>query len=149
MNLRPATGDYAAAFAAVHATAFDAPWSAEEIRTLAQGHGAFAFAAETSDGGIAGFILCRIIAGEGEVLTLAVRPDHRRRGVARALTEAAVAVAAINAHSMFLEVAADNLGALALYETLGFERVGRRPGYYARPLGEGADAIVMRRTLNS
>jgi ribosomal-protein-alanine N-acetyltransferase len=90
-----------------------------------------------------------MIAGEAEVLTLAVRPEQRRRGAARALLAAALALAAPTAAAMFLEVAADNAGAVALYEAAGFEQVGRRAGYYGRTGAPSIDAIVMRRALNS
>jgi ribosomal-protein-alanine N-acetyltransferase len=149
MNIRPAAIDEVLTLAEVHAAAFDAPWSAADLAPLMQGRGAFTLVAETDAGELAGFVLCRQIAGEAEVLTLAVRPAHRRQGVAQALMEVAIALAAASAQSMFLEVADDNAGAIALYEQAGFEPVGRRVRYYARPSGEGADAIVMRRTLNS
>jgi ribosomal-protein-alanine N-acetyltransferase len=145
--VRPAIRDDAPALAAVHAAAFEAPWTGEEILRFAADPGGFARVAET-DGAVAGFILCRLIAGEAEVLTLAVRPGARRRGVARALLAEALALAGAVGAPTFLEVAADNPGALALYQQAGFERVGRRAGYYARP-GAAVDAIVMRRALNS
>ena len=50
---------------------------------------------------------------------------------------------------MFLEVAEDNPGAIALYERTGFTAVGRRASYYGRPGAQAVDAVVMRRTLNS
>ena len=83
------------------------------------------------------------------MLTLAVGPAHRRRGVGRALLAAAEAMASTTATAMFLEVATDNAAAIALYEAAGYAAVGRRAGYYARPAGAGADALVMRRALNS
>ncbi|HRD28628.1 MAG TPA: GNAT family N-acetyltransferase, partial [Caulobacter sp.] len=64
----------------------------------------------------------------------------------RVLVEAAAATAAARgADSLFLEVSADNAAALALYAAAGFEPAGLRKGYYA----DGADALVLRRTLNS
>jgi ribosomal-protein-alanine N-acetyltransferase len=149
MIVRAATRDDAAALAEAHASAFDAPWTGEEILRFAGDPGGFARVAETTDGAVVGFILCRLIAGEAEVLTLAVRPLARRHGVARALLAEALAVAAAVGAPTFLEVAADNPGAVALYEQAGFERVGRRAGYYARPGVGAVDAIVMRRALNS
>ena len=148
MNLRPATRADGAALAELHAAAFAEPWLAEDILRFAEDRGGFALAVEDGEA-LAGFILCRLIAGEAEVLTLAVRPAARRRGVARALLEAAIVLAAPTAETMFLEVAADNPGAAALYEGAGFETVGRRAGYYGRAGGGSVDAIVMRRTLNS
>ncbi len=129
------------ALAALHAAAFDHPWPAGEIDALLATPGAFALIVEDQ-----GFILCRAIAGEAEILTLAVTPAARRRGAGRALVEAAANLAeGLEADTLFLEVAHDNLPALALYESAGFARIGLRKAYYA----SGADAVVMRRALNT
>lgn len=126
--------------AGLHAAAFDHPWPEAEIAALMASPGAFALTVED-----VGFILCRAIAGEAEILTLAVPPAERRRGVGRLLVETAAGMAAqMEAESLFLEVADDNVAALALYRAAGFEQVGLRRGYYA----SGADAVVMRRALN-
>jgi ribosomal-protein-alanine N-acetyltransferase len=148
VNLAAAGTADAEALGEVHAAAFAAPWAADDIRQLLEQRGAFGLAAREGDAAICGFILARVIAGEAEVLTIAVRPEHRRCGVARALLAAAEGLAKVTADAIFLEVAADNAGAIALYEGAGYERVGRRARYYARPSGDGADAIVMRRALN-
>ena len=148
MSLRRATRADADALAEVHACAFDAPWSAAAILRFAEDPGGFVLAVE-AEAGLAGFILCRVMAGEAEVLTLAVRPEHRRRGVARDLIGGAIALAAQTAGAMFLEVAEDNAAAAALYVQAGFSAVGRRPGYYGRRAAPAVDAVVMRRTLNS
>lgn len=139
--LRAAGPEDAGALAALHADAFDRPWSQADIAAVMAGPGALALVVESR-----GFILCRAIAGEAEILTLAVSPAARRLGVGRALVEAAAGLAAQSgAGSLFLEVAHDNVAALALYASAGFERVGLRRGYYAT----GADAVVMRRALNT
>jgi ribosomal-protein-alanine N-acetyltransferase len=143
MSLRVATAADAAELAALHASAFDDPWGADEIHTLLSGPGGFGLLAE------GGFILCRAIAGEAEILTLAVKPDARRQGLGRTLVEAAAIVAAQGgAEAFFLEVASDNTAAIALYEAAGFERAGGRKGYYQRT-GSVMDALVMRRALNT
>jgi ribosomal-protein-alanine N-acetyltransferase len=49
---------------------------------------------------------------------------------------------------MFLEVEDANRSAIGLYQTLGFIEVGRREGYYPKPSGEAATALVMRRDLD-
>lgn len=132
---------------ATHALAFDAPWSAAEIDDLLRGPGAYAFVVGPAEA-LSGFILCRAIAGEAEVLTLAVDPAQRRQGQARALLEAAVLAAmAAGAEAMFLEVAEDNAPAIGLYLGASFERVGLRRGYYESPTGR-RDALVLRRDLN-
>lgn len=141
MTLRPAAPDEAADLAALHAQAFDHPWPEAEIAELMASPGAFALLVEGR-----GFILCRSIAGEAEILTLAVSPAQRRVGIGRVLVEAAAGVAVqTGSDSLFLEVADDNVAALGLYAAAGFEPVGRRKNYYA----SGADAVVMRRALNS
>ena len=114
MNLRPAAQDDLDALSAVHRRAFTPGWSAEEIADLASGPGAFGLIVEAETP--LGMILCRALAGEAEVLTLAVDPDARRQGVARALVAAAaIAARSAGAQAMFLEVAVDNDAAIALH----------------------------------
>jgi ribosomal-protein-alanine N-acetyltransferase len=154
MILRPVGLEACFTLADLHDRAFDRPWSAEEFEALLKGPGAFAVLGESGDPEEApmearGFILCRAIAGEAEILTVAVDPAARRRGWGAALVEMAAGIAKeARAFEMFLEVAADNLAAIKLYEATGFERVGLRKGYYPHPDG-AKDAVVMRRALNS
>ncbi|MEK7431313.1 MAG: ribosomal protein S18-alanine N-acetyltransferase [Pseudomonadota bacterium] len=146
MKLRGAWGHEAGELARVHAAAFDHGWSAAEITELLDGPGGFALLVE--DAALVAFILCRAIAGEAEILTLAVDPAARRRGFARALVEAAAGAARIaGAETMFLEVADDNAAAIGLYEVAGFARAGLRRGYYDRGPQGYADALVMRLDL--
>jgi len=152
MILLQAQAEAAAALAAAHAQSFNPAWSAQDIETLLNAPGGFAWAARSVDppAPVCGFLLARAIAGEAEILTLAVGPPHRRQGVARALIEASAATAiAAGAETMFLEVAADNHAAIDLYRSAGFEPVGSRKGYYARPGAALIDALVLRRPLNS
>ena len=148
MILAPTTAAEADALAEVHARSFDHPWSAADFAVLLESPGAFALAAR-SEAEIHGFILARAITGEAEVLTLAVDPARRRQGIARALLEAATGAAATaGADVLFLEVAADNAAAIALYEAADFTQAGRRRGYYARPDGAAIDALVLRRAVS-
>lgn len=147
MTLRFAEAEDASSLEALHAQAFDQPWSAAEIERLMRILGGFAVIAE--DGPMQGFILVRTVADEAEVLTLAVAPAVRRQGVGRALVEAAAAEATRRgAAALFLEVAADNPAALQLYEGAGFARAGLRRAYYARRGARPVDALVLRRPLN-
>jgi ribosomal-protein-alanine N-acetyltransferase len=137
-----------ARLAALHALAFDEPWSEADLATLLAGPGVFALAAPGADA-LAGFVLIRVAADEAEILTLATAPAHRRQGLARTLVQLGAAMAAsAGARVLFLEVAEDNAPALVLYEREGFSPVGRRAGYYARGAAR-ADALVLRRDLNS
>lgn len=140
----PATA--AELLAALHARAFPKPWSAAEIAKLMENQAVFAL---MHDNGAEpnGFVMAWAAAGDSELLTVAVVPEARRKGVGAALvTSAGVAALVRGAASMHLEVAEDNEGARALYRKLGYEEAGRRHAYYA---GEGGsvDAIVMRRAL--
>jgi ribosomal-protein-alanine N-acetyltransferase len=129
----------------LHARAFDKPWSASEISKLLENPAVFALISRDSEP--RGFVLAWAAAGDAEILTVAVVPEARRKGVGASLvTSAGVAALVRGAASMHLEVAEDNEAARALYAKLGYEEAGRRAAYYA---GEGGavDAIVMRRTL--
>ena len=91
-----------------------------------------------------GFLMGRVVAGEAELLTIAVEPAARRQGIGAALVAAFLAeVRARRAEVAFLEVAADNLGALGLYAAAGFVESGRRQGYYHALDGSSVDAVVM------
>ena len=129
--------------AALHATAFDTPWDAGAFAALLVQPGVLALDRED------GFILIRIVADEAEILTLAVRPEARRRGLGLILVEdAARAAADAGATKLFLEVAEDNAAARSLYARAGFEAAGRRPRYYARPGGAAVDAFILSLNLS-
>ncbi|WP_372885841.1 GNAT family N-acetyltransferase [Shimia sp.] len=95
-----------------------------------------------------GFALGRVIADEAELLTIATLPEARRQGIGRRMLAGFEADAATRgARSAFLEVAADNPAAIALYAAAGWQHAGRRRGYYARATGPAVDALVMTRSL--
>lgn len=130
--------------AALHAAAYrlDRPWTVAEFTALADSPHVLAL------GDHRAILLTRIIAGEAEVLTIATHPDHRRQGLARALLAQFHAMAqARGASAAFLEVAADNAPALALYRAMGYQPVGHRRAYYAREGAPPADALVLQRAL--
>ncbi|MBF0248863.1 MAG: ribosomal protein S18-alanine N-acetyltransferase [Alphaproteobacteria bacterium] len=134
--------------AALHGAGFEDGWSADSLAATIATPGSYGFIA-LDRGEPLGFVLMRVIADEAEVITVTVRPQARRQGVARALMDAALARAAeLGATTAFLEVADDNAGAIRLYRMLGFTETGRRPGYYARKTGVRADALTMAMTLS-
>ena len=134
------------ALAALHARSFRVPppWTtAAFVGTLAD---PLAFLLVEGD---AGFLLGRAVAGEAELLTIAVAPDARRLGLGRRLVARFLYQARLRgADSAFLEVSAENPAAIALYESAGFARSGRRRGYYQTPDGTRIDALVMTRALS-
>jgi ribosomal-protein-alanine N-acetyltransferase len=147
VNLRAAVFADAEALAALHAASFDHPWGAAEMVELLSGPGGFGLVVEDA-AGPAGFLLARAVAGEAEILTVAVSPERRGAGLGLALVEASAGLArAAGADAMFLEVAVDNAAALKLYDRTGFAAAGRRRGYYPRAGGAAVDALVLRRDL--
>lgn len=147
IDIRPVTSGAAPRLAHVHAAGFEDPWGADAIRDIIAMPGTFGLMAMSGDD-IPGFVLARVAGDEAEILTVAVAESHRRRGLGRRLIEAAAAAAiAGGANVLFLEVAEDNPAAIALYRSLGFETVGRRPGYYPRRGGAPVAALTMRLDL--
>ncbi len=123
-------------------------WTEAAFATLLALPGRCAFVADEA-GQPLGFVLLGLAADEAEVITLAVLPDARRRGIGAALVAAAAREAAARgATRLFLEVAEDNAPARALYARAGFVPVGRRKGYYARPAA-AVDALVLALILSS
>lgn len=142
----------ASALAEIHEHSFSRPWSADELSALLADlptvQGLLVRSSTMRLKRIAGFTLVRSAGGEAEILTLAVSPGDRRRGIGRMLVEEAARHAYRDrAESMFLEVDESNRSAVSLYETLGFETVGQRSSYYERPGASPGRALVMRLRL--
>ena len=132
--------------AALHARAMriPRPWRAEEFAALLAAPGVFL------TGGSSGFALGRSIGEEAELLTIVTDPDKRRRGHARAALSAFEAEAARRgSRTAFLEVAARNGAALALYAAQGWSEIGRRPGYYEAAGEARIDALVLKKILSA
>ena len=97
-----------------------------------------------------GLVLLRRAGEDCEILTIGVTPAMRGQGIGAALLDAAGDWAwRIGARAVVLEVAGDNRPALRLYDKSGFEKCGRRPGYYPA-VGDGRprrEALILRRPL--
>lgn len=148
-SVRPLRADRADECAAIHASAFAHPWSAGDIAALLSSASTLASAAlDPATSRMRGFAISRLVAGEAEILTIAVERAWRRRGVGRDLLREHLSRAALSgARAMFLEVDHANAAAIALYARFGFRKVGERDGYYRRPDGNPATALVMRKDL--
>ena len=138
------SGRSAEELAALHARCFDAaprPWTTQEFTDMLAAPG-MVFVEDDQ-----GFALARLIASEAELLTIAVAPEGRRRGVGRGLlTECEAGAARAGATRMFLEVAKDNPAAVALYGSAGYTSAGYRKDYY-RSDGRRTSALVMAKPL--
>ncbi|WP_018699001.1 GNAT family N-acetyltransferase [Amorphus coralli] len=135
--------------AEIHRASFTQEWTVDELAALLSQPGVTALVVRraswwTSPRPI-GFLLLRVAADEAEILTVAVHPSNRRGGVGRSLVaEALRRLYADRVATVFLEVAADNEAALAIYRRLGFTMVGERPAYYSGTGAGGGLALVMR-----
>lgn len=137
------------ALATLHARSFPVGWSETEFERLLSDPSVVTHVARENGGrGKAlGFLMSRCAADEAEILSVAIDPKSRGRGLAGDLLRHHLArIAARGITRIFLEVGEDNRSALRLYSRAGFREVGKRAGYY--PRSEGAiSALVLRREL--
>jgi len=111
--------------------------------------GVFGLVADRPDrADFSGFMLGRIAADEGEILTIVVAPQARRLGIGQMLLAAALdRFADLSAKAVFLEVAATNDAARRLYDKNGFVEIGRRTNYVSIGSGQRQTAWTMRLDL--
>jgi ribosomal-protein-alanine N-acetyltransferase len=131
--------------AALHAKLFDPAWDAESIAKLLDHPGATALVAVYGNPKVmAGFVIGQLAADEAEILSIGVAPEWQRKGLGKRLVEGlANAVRRAEGRRLFLEVAADNDAAFALYTHQGFTATGMRKGYYQRKGAPAADALML------
>ena len=95
------------------------------------------------DDRVVGYVGSQTVAGETDMMNIAVHPDHRRQGIAQSLIDCLILeLKNRGSHSLTLEVRASNDPARTLYEKLGFFQAGRRPNYYRNPR---EDALILRK----
>lgn len=142
---------HAGAMARLHAEGFSRPWSATEFAALLEQATVFGYIVREAGRGHeapAGFVLARLAAGEGEILTLGVARAHRRQGLGWLLMDAVLrALHRERAEALFLEVDEANLPAVSLYRRMGFLQVGYRARYYDEGPRPATGALVLRRGL--
>ena len=137
----------AAAFAALHGASFRRGWSEDEFERLLLDRGVLAHRAVLGQRPI-GFIVSRIVAGEAEILSVAVARTQQGRGLGRRLLDLHLRrLAGLGVRTVFLEVDDDNVPARRLYTRNAFREVGRRNGYYQRSATSAGAALVLRRDL--
>lgn len=133
MKLLPMNASHTAQIAALERECFSDPWSENSIRQELENELSFWLVAE-EDGEVVGYVGSQTVLGESDVMNLAVSPNRRRRGIAKALMQALEAhLAQAGSEKLTLEVRASNNAAIALYTRLGFRQIGVRPNYYFHP----------------
>lgn len=141
-RIRAATSADLSAVAGIERASFDDPWSLASFRH----HLADLFLVVEQGEGVLGYLIACRLGPEAEILNVAVTTAARRRGIAHALLDAALAqLAGAGVRRVFLEVRLSNAAARRLYERAGFAEVGRRRGYYHRPR---EDALVLARAVD-
>ena len=145
--LSEATQRDVAAIAALHAASFNRGWSEDEIDRLLLDRNVLTHRAVVGSR-MVGFILSRMVAGEAEILSVAVHSTQRGKGVARQLLTLHLRrLAGLGTRVVFLEVDEGNAAARRLYRRAGFQEAGRRAGYYLGADGNQSAALVLRRAL--
>ena len=149
VSLLWAVPEHAKDVAGLHAALFDPAWDIASVARTLEHPGSTALIATTGfPKTLVGFVLGQLAADEAEILSIGVAPDWQRHGLgARLMDGLARAASRGQAKRLFLEVAADNAGAQALYAKLGFSEMSRRKGYYERKGGPAVDAVVLSKTL--
>lgn len=140
MEIRRARADDATAIAEMEEKYFSDPWQKKDVFSYICSSDGMCFVA--LEGGVPiAYVIGRIIPPEGEIYRIAVREDHRRRGVGyRLLSFALKTERGRGLENTFLEVRSKNIAARRLYSAYGFTEMGIRKKYYRDPED---DAIVM------
>lgn len=123
----------------VHQEAFAAGWSLEQMQeSLRNAHN------HVIRYGDVGFVMFQLVAGECEILTIAVLPKFQGKGIAREMIIEMLGIcSAMLVKKVFLEVSTENSAAIHLYEKFTFTEYNRRNKYYA----DGSDAILLQLML--
>lgn len=148
LHIEPGRLGDARELARIHALGFYRGWPAGEFETFLGDPDTPVYVACDARRRIAGFALIRLVADESELLTIAVDPKWRGKHIGQALLAAVFAdLLHSPARRMFLEVSEDNQAAIRLYTRAGFATISSRKGYYPKPDGSQATALVMARDL--
>lgn len=136
--------EHVSAVAELERRCFSDPWSEKSVASELENPLSLWLIAET-DGAVAGYVGSQTVLDSADMMNLAVSPEFRRQGIGEQLVNCLVEALRENGvKSLLLEVRFSNEPAKQLYQKLGFEIVGKRPGYYEKPR---EDALILRKEL--
>ena len=146
MELIPMNPSHVAQVAALERVCFTDPWSEASVAgELANELSLWLVAVEGET--VLGYVGSQTVLDSSDILNVAVSPDHQGCGIGRALlTELEQRLRQQGVTEVLLEVRPSNAPAIALYTSLGFIQVGRRPNYYLNPR---EDALILKKEWNT
>ncbi len=152
VEITPMEAKDCAAVSTLHGQRFARAWSDGEFHALLSQDTVLGFVANResrlSGRSLAGFVLAREVAGEAEILSIAVSAKMSGQGIGWRLMQAAIRdIKQRGGESIFLEVDEGNGPAIGLYKRLRFSKVAERKAYYKDAEGRTSTALVMRLDL--
>jgi ribosomal-protein-alanine N-acetyltransferase len=148
LAIEPASLRDAPKLAQLHGTSFHRGWGEGEFEQMLSERNTLVHRLRQGRN-IIGFAVSRMAEDEAEILSIAVDPKHRGRGLSRNLLLTHLGhLAGHGVRTVFLEVEENNQPARQLYNRAGFTVSGRRERYYKQPDGEPLNALLMRRDLS-
>lgn len=137
-------GSHVEQIAQLEKECFSDPWSVQSI-TYELTNPLSLWLVAVSDGVVMGYIGSQSVLGEADMMNLAVSSKARRQGLGEQLVKELIAqLRQQGVYRLTLEVRVSNEPAIALYQKLGFQQIGRRPRYYHHPQ---EDALIMGKEL--
>lgn len=137
--IRPMEEDDIPSLVDIEKECFSMPWSEKSFKDsyeLAYAHFLVAQAGEN----VAGYVGLYQVGGEADITNVAVSSIYRRKGIGKSLLREIISYSQKqNISVITLEVRATNDGAIALYEQMGFKKIGIRKNFYEKPV---EDAII-------
>jgi [ribosomal protein S18]-alanine N-acetyltransferase len=138
--IEPMTLDHVDAVLVIERAAAPHPWTRGILLDELNHTDTRTYKVAVNDGVVVGFGGVLYQVGEAHITNVAVAPEWRRNGIARALMVSLMNAAISGGATVAtLEVRTSNLGAQRLYHQFGFIPAGVRPGYYA----DGEGAVIM------
>jgi ribosomal-protein-alanine N-acetyltransferase len=146
--VEPATSRDAARLAQLHGASFHRGWGEAEFETMLTERNTLVHRLRIGRNTV-GFAVSRMAADEAEILSIAVAPSHRGRGLSANLLRTHLGhLAGYGVRTVCLEVEENTQPARRLYQRAGFAVAGRRERYYRQANGEQLNALLMRRDLS-